>query len=83
MDLLPELKKTAKQRMQAGGGDQKSGQARMPDPIEDQGQAREKAAKLVAVSARYISDVFRLKVDAPDLFAEVKAGTCRPASGRR
>ena len=30
--------------MSAGGGDQKSGKALMPDPIEATGQARDKAA---------------------------------------
>ena len=34
----------AKKRMAAGGGDQKSGMALMPPPIEDAGKARDKAA---------------------------------------
>ena len=40
----------------AGGGDQKSGKELMPDPIEDPGQARDKAATAVGVNPRYVSD---------------------------
>lgn len=32
--------------MKAGGGDKKSGTANLPDPIHDQGEAREKAAEI-------------------------------------
>jgi hypothetical protein len=51
--------KQAKERMSQGGGDKKSakaksGKEKLPDPIPDQGQSRDKAGKLANVSGRTI-----------------------------
>lgn len=64
----------AKERMRSGGGDKKSGTAQMPDPIIGQGEAREKAAKAVGASARYVSDAKKIERDFPELAKEIRSG---------
>ncbi len=44
----------AKERMQAGGGDKKSGKDNCPHPISNKGQARDKASEAVGVSDRQV-----------------------------
>lgn len=46
--------KQAKERMQAGGGDKKSGKDNCPHPICNKGQARDKAGEAVGVSGRQV-----------------------------
>jgi hypothetical protein len=48
--------KAAKERMKAGGGDKKSGQENLPDPIPNRGKARDQAAKMVGVSGRTVDN---------------------------
>lgn len=74
VDMLPQLKTEAKQRMAAGGGDKKSGKGLNPTPITDAGQSREKAAKIVNVDPTYVSKAQKLKNESPDVFSKVKSG---------
>jgi len=43
-------------------------------PGGDAGESREKAAELVGVNPRYISDAKRIKDQAPDVFEAMRAG---------
>lgn len=43
----------ALRRMEAGGGDRKSGKANLPDPIADTGEAREKVAAALGAGGDY------------------------------
>lgn len=72
---LPMLEAEARQRMAAGGGDKKSGVEIIPPLIENAGKARDKAAELMDVNPRYVSDAKRLQAEAPEVAAEVAAGT--------
>jgi len=53
----------AKERMRAGGGDKKSGVAKLPHPIPDQGKARDQAAELAGVSGNnlHLQDTSRMR----------------------
>jgi len=73
-EALPMLEKEAKARMAAGGGDKKSGKAKLPDPIVDKGQSRDKAAALVQVSPRTISDIKKIKQTKPALYDDMRSG---------
>jgi hypothetical protein len=73
IESLPHYEAEAKKRMQAGGGDRKSGKAIVPTPI-DSIQARDQAAAAVGVSARYVSDAKRVAAESPELAEKVKAG---------
>ena len=55
IDLLPYIEKEANERMSQGGGNKKSGKGKVPDPIEGQGQARDKAAKMTGANPHYVS----------------------------
>ncbi len=50
----------ATERMKAGGGDKKSGKENLPDPILDQGQARDKAGKAFGVSGKSVDHATRV-----------------------
>lgn len=54
--------------MIAGGGDKKSGSAKIRDPIKNKGRSDEKAGKLFAVSGRFVSDAKKIKQSDPELF---------------
>lgn len=65
----------AKDRMRAGGGDKKSGKAKLPDPIQDKGQSRDKAAALLGVSPRSVDMASKvLEKGTPELVAAVDRG---------
>lgn len=72
--MLPQLRKEAKQRMAAGGGDKKSGVSLVTPPIPDTGKVRDKAAAIVNVANSYVSSAEKLKNESPEVFAKVKAG---------
>lgn len=68
----------AKERMRAGGGDQKSGRANLPHPIEGVGKARDHAAKLTGVSPRMVESASRvLKSGAPEVVKAVEQGALK------
>jgi DNA modification methylase len=67
--------------MSAGGGDKKSGRAKLPAPIAgtiddkaDAGRARDQAAKLYRVSSRSIGDAKVVKAHDRALYADIQAG---------
>mgnify|MGYP001566362631 FL=1 len=62
-ELLPHLEEEAKERMAEGG---RGGKIATPS------RAREVVASMVGVSARYISDVKRLKAKAPKVYKRLK-----------
>jgi N6-adenosine-specific RNA methylase IME4 len=68
-DLLPRLEAEAKQRM-------RQGRAKLPDP-KKQGRARDHAAAMFGVSARYIQDAKRILAEAPDVAKRVRDGSVR------
>lgn len=74
VELEPMYAAEAKKRESAGGGDQKSGRANLPHPIENKGRARDQAAAVVKVSGRGVSDAKAVKEKAPELFEKVKTG---------
>ncbi len=72
---LPLLEAEAKERMSRAAEIEQSncknqGKERIPDP----GQARDKAAKLVGVNPRYVSDAKMIRKESPELAAKVEAG---------
>ena len=64
----------AKARMAQGGGDKRAGKECLPHPIPNQGQARDKAATLVAVSGKLVGDAKTIKRDNPETFERIKSG---------
>lgn len=64
----------AKARMAQGGGDKRTGKERLLYPITNQGQARDKAATLVAVSGKLVGDAKTIKRDNPETFERIKSG---------
>lgn len=81
LEIEPMLAEEAEERMKAGGGDkksetyQKSGKEIFPYPIENKGQARDQAAAAVGTNGRYVSDLKKVKKQAPELVNDVKNGT--------
>jgi len=76
LELMPKLKEEAHQRMVDGGGDHRpeAGSERIPDPVAETGEAREKAAKLLRVNPHYISDIETIRREDPEAIADIKAG---------
>ena len=76
VEALPPLEEEAKERRveigKATGRGNLKVAAILPEPLT--GEAREKAAELFGVSARYIQYAKRIKTEAPDIFAQLKAG---------
>lgn len=64
---LPLLETEAKER-------ERMGKEKIPDP-DEKGQARDKAAKIVGVNPRYVSDAKKIKEQSPATFEKLKAGT--------
>ena len=74
VNFLPLLEQEAKVRQKEHGATapgKKSLPANLPGVI---GEARQQAAKLMKVGARYVSDAKQIQETAPELFAEVLAG---------
>jgi len=70
VELLPELRKAAKERQVSAGGKnnsraKKNGSANNCGTI-DAGESRDQAAALVGVNRQYVSDAAKLKEDAPE-----------------
>jgi hypothetical protein len=74
VDLLPELKEQAKERMRAGGGDKKSGAEIVSDPITDTGEAVQKAADLAKTNSAYVRSAEQIAREAPELMNDVQNG---------
>lgn len=70
VDMLPQLRTEAKQRMSDGGKNKGVG---LIPPLET-GKARDKAAEIVNVDPTYVSKAEKLKNESPEAFAKVKAG---------
>jgi hypothetical protein len=73
--MLPALKEEAKRRQQFHGGTApgKSLPTDLPEVI-DGGEAAEKAAQLVGVSATYVKQANRIRKVAPETFAKIESG---------
>lgn len=68
VDLLPDLKKEAKERQKRKP---KSVKGKIP---EQTGQSRDKAASIVGVDPTYVSAAETIKNESPALFEEIKTG---------
>lgn len=74
----------ARARMAAGGGDRKSGPVNLPDPIQNQGDAREAAGKAFGVSGKSVDQAETiLKRGAPELVDKVERGEVSINQGRQ
>lgn len=77
VELLPELKKAAKERQREHGGTA-PGTAKNTsgkNAGSESGESRDQAATLVGVSARYVSDAQKVKDESPESFQAIKNGT--------
>lgn len=73
--LLAYQRELARERMAAGGGDKKSGQATVPDPIVAAGQARDHVARQVHVSPRTVEHAATVVEEGvPELVEKVRRG---------
>lgn len=72
VEALPFFEAEAKKRQLATLKQNVTDKAILPE--RDQGQARDHAAKLTGVSARYVSEMKSLKESNPEIFDECKAG---------
>lgn len=74
-NMLPHLEAEARERRNATlkRGDKSPDVAMMP-PREEWGKSREKAAAIVGVSPRYVSDAKAIKEASPETFNKVLAG---------
>ena len=73
VNFLPLLEQEAKARLKTStGGTIPRPTALMPEAAK--GEARQQAAKMMKVGARYVSDAKQIQDAAPELFAEVLAG---------
>lgn len=77
VELLPELKKAAKERQRDHGG---TAPGRAADTCGKNatsvsGKSRDQVAAIVGVGARYVSDAAKLKKESPEAFRAVKDGT--------
>jgi len=82
-DVLPMLETEARQRQKELAGTRPNSDAPdlpafVPEGQGDnsppKGESREKAAELVGVAARYVSDAKRIQQQAPEVFEEMRAG---------
>lgn len=72
-EALPHLEAEAKKRMVTStGGDDPRPVEKIPQP--DSGKSRDKAAELVGVNPRYISDAKKIKEEHPEHFEKLKSG---------
>ncbi len=81
IEVLPLLEAEARERQRlavhrtnAGLGREHEETLREIIPEASEGKATEKAAELVGVNPRYISDAKRIKDQAPDVFEAMRAG---------
>ncbi len=68
VDILPGIEKEARERQGARTD------IREKFPQSDKGKATEKAAAMVGVNPRYISDMKKLVAEEPELVARVRSG---------
>jgi len=76
-EVLPILEAEARERQITLAGTRPNGvdtDLREIIPQGTAGRASERAAELVGVNPRYISDAKRIKEDAPEVFTELQAG---------
>lgn len=73
VEFLPYLEAEAKVR-QMGTLKQNADTVPAKLPERDKGDARDKAAELVSVSPRYVSDAKRIKNESPENFEKIKSG---------
>lgn len=75
LNVTPMLEAEARERQLATlkKGEQPPDVAILP-PRDDQGKSRDKAAKMLGVSARYISDAKKIKEEAPETFERIATG---------
>ena len=85
VEALPPLEEEAKERRVEIGKATGRGNLKvdviLPEPLT--GKASEKAAELFGVSASYIEHAKRIKTEAPDIFAQLKAGWFTLPQARR
>ena len=80
LDVLPMLEAEARERLVRTGG-APAGKEKIPYP--EQGQARDHAAAIVGVNARYVSDAKAIAQEAPDLLEEIRAGGTTITAAKR
>jgi predicted phage-related endonuclease len=74
--LLPLLEREAKNRQATSTGGAKP-QLKANLPEAEKGQARDKAAELVGVSSRYVSDFKKIQATKPELAEKIRKGKKR------
>ena len=79
--LMPYYEAEAAKRKQSLSGTRPNRNGPAPDVTEslpgpdERGEAREKAAKVTGVNARYVSDIVKIHREAPELFEAIASGT--------
>ncbi len=74
LEVEPFFAEEAKERMKAGAESTNTGKGKIPYPEDEKGQARDQAAQATGTNGRYVSDVKKIKHDAPQVFEQVKSG---------
>jgi hypothetical protein len=84
-ELLPILEAEAKERQRAAGGNRKKAReakdrangalpVKVPEPLREDGEARQQAAQMTGTNARYVTLAKQIKEADAQLFEQVKAG---------
>ena len=73
VELLPELKREAKERQRVRKGNQ-AGATVEKIPDLSAGQSRDQAAAIVGANPRYVSDAETIKRESPEVFNAIKSG---------
>jgi hypothetical protein len=73
----------AKERQRLSPGRPKKGQARVPYLKKGEEQARDKAAKAARTNPHYVSDVKKIKKEAPELYAKMEVGKIELPKAKR
>jgi hypothetical protein len=71
LGVEPHYAEEAKERQLAALKQNQTDKEKIPYRKEDQGQARDKAAVALGTNGRYVSDMKRIKRDAPQVFEQV------------
>ncbi len=83
LEVEPFFAEEAKERQKLSEGRGKKGPEFFPDLKNDQGDARDQAAIATGTNGRYVSDMKRIKRDAPVIFEQVKAGEITITEGKK